>query len=113
MGGMGWPQQATARIAAAAQEPAAHDAPEHSETKPGCPPLAMVLPFGLLLMAIAVLPLLPHVSHWWDSNLHKFYVAGGLSLLTLGYYLVGFHQPVMGHWPVECLTSPGLGTPTT
>src|SRR6266480_4141073 len=32
------------------------------------PPYWMVAPFLLLLGAIAVLPLAPHASHWWESN---------------------------------------------
>ena len=48
------------------------------------PPYWMVLPFVLLLGAIAVLPLIPAASHWWENNLHRFYVAGGLAAITLG-----------------------------
>src|SRR6185295_5580920 len=44
-----------------------------------------VLPFVLLLGAIAVLPLLARTDHWWESNLHKLQVACGLALLTLIY----------------------------
>lgn len=44
-----------------------------------------VLPFGLLLAAIAVLPLIEHTAHWWEHNLNKFYVAGNLALITLLY----------------------------
>ena len=44
-----------------------------------------VIPFTLLLGAIAVLPLLEQTAHWWDHNLHKFYVAANLALITLLY----------------------------
>ncbi len=44
-----------------------------------------VLPFVLLLGAIAVFPLLARTSHWWDSNLHKLQVACGLAVITLIY----------------------------
>ncbi|MEX2112585.1 MAG: sodium:proton antiporter [Pirellulales bacterium] len=44
-----------------------------------------VIPFTLLLGAIAVLPLLDQTAHWWEHNLHKFYVAGNLALITLMY----------------------------
>jgi Na+/H+ antiporter NhaD/arsenite permease-like protein len=44
-----------------------------------------VIPFTLLLGAIAVLPLLEQTAHWWERNLHKFYVAGNLALVTLMY----------------------------
>ena len=46
----------------------------------GHPPLGMALPFVLLLAAIALLPLLPRLAHWWESNLHRFYVAAGLAV---------------------------------
>jgi len=41
--------------------------------------------FVLLLLAIALLPLVK--EHWWESNLHKAYVAGALSIPVLAYYL--------------------------
>ncbi len=44
-----------------------------------------VIPFTILLGAIALLPLVEHTAHWWEHNLHKFYVAGNLALMTLGY----------------------------
>ncbi len=44
-----------------------------------------VIPFTLLLGAIALLPLLESTAHWWELNLHKFYVAGNLALITLMY----------------------------
>ncbi|MGD9722358.1 MAG: sodium:proton antiporter [Pirellulales bacterium] len=44
-----------------------------------------VIPFTLLLGAIAVLPLVEHSAHWWEHNLHKFYVAFTLALITLMY----------------------------
>ena len=43
-----------------------------------------VLPFGLMLLSIAVIPLVK--PHWWESNTHKGYVSlvlGGLVLLYL------------------------------
>lgn len=42
-----------------------------------------VIPFALLLGAIAVLPLIEQTAHWWEHNLHKLYVAGNLALITL------------------------------
>lgn len=47
-----------------------------------------VIPFTLLLGAIAVLPLLHRAAHWWEHNLNKFLVAGGLALITLLYLAV-------------------------
>lgn len=63
-----------------AQTAAAHE--EHA-----APHVLAVLPFVLLLGCIAVLPLVPVAAHWWESNLHRFYVAAGLAFGTLIYYL--------------------------
>ncbi len=71
-----------------------------------CPPTWMILPFALLLVAIAAMPLIPRASPWWESNLHKLYVAGGLSLPVLVYYLAVHHQSVVGHWPVDYWANP-------
>lgn len=66
------------------------------------PSVFAVTPFVLLLGAIAVFPLLSKVEHWWESNLHRFYVAAGLASVTLVYYLTsrgGVHgvQHVLEH----------------
>ncbi len=117
----GSPQSATARIAA--QQKAAAEAPpdsrlaktaepSHVEAGSECPPLWMTLPFALILLAIALLPLIRQTSHWWESNLHKLYVAGGLSLATLAYYLLFYPHGVVGHWPVEYLSTPASGAPS-
>ena len=58
----------------------------------------MTIPFVLLLLAIAVLPLIPATEEWWESNLHRFYVAAFLGIITLIYYGF-FHQGVLpSHW---------------
>jgi hypothetical protein len=62
-----------------------------------CPTVWMILPFASLLLAIALMPLMPRASHWWDNNLHKFYVAGGLGIVTLVYYLLMYRQAIVGH----------------
>lgn len=54
-----------------------------------------VIPFVLMLASIAVLPLVPRVAHWWESNWSKFWVAAGLALVTLG-YLAALHPA--GDW---------------
>jgi Na+/H+ antiporter NhaD/arsenite permease-like protein len=112
----GLPQEITAQITANSQNSSSFQHNAHIDTKDGgaspvsapmaCPPFWMILPFALLLVAIAILPLISFVSHWWESNLHKLQVAGCLSLLTLGYYLLIYHHPVLGHWPVEYLSVP-------
>ena len=37
-----------------------------------------VTPFVLLLLGIALLPLIPATTGWWESNVHRFYLAAGL-----------------------------------
>jgi len=97
--------------------PAAHEAAEHGEgprpddaahaasTHPEPPPLYLVIPFALLLGCIAVLPLLHATEHWWESNLHRFYVAAGLALVTLAYYATLHEHPIdrhfLGHAVIE------------
>jgi Na+/H+ antiporter NhaD/arsenite permease-like protein len=48
-----------------------------------------VVPFVLLLGAIAVFPLMAATSHWWEHNHNKLIVAAGLGLITLAYLAVG------------------------
>ena len=38
-------------------------------------PAWMLIPFVVMLLCIAVLPLIPHVGEWWENNLHKLYVS--------------------------------------
>jgi Na+/H+ antiporter NhaD/arsenite permease-like protein len=61
------------------------------------PPYWMVTPFVLLLGAIAVLPLTPRLSHWWEHNQNKFCVAIALGLLTLAYYALADSFGKAGH----------------
>ncbi|MEX0938434.1 MAG: sodium:proton antiporter [Pirellulales bacterium] len=127
---VGLPQEGTARIVAAAH----HDEPageaEHAETAPeateaelagpepsepetvehhtpaAAPPVWTVLPFVLLLGAIALFPLIPATAHWWESNLHRVYVAAGLGLVTLLYFAFFHHAPIEGHWPAHHAVAP-------
>ena len=62
------------------------------------PTMWMVIPFGLLLGAIAVLPLIPATEHWWESNRNRFLVAVVLGAITLLYYLVVYQHPIDMHW---------------
>ncbi len=84
------------------------DEPHRDAVHPklGIPGMVWVAPFGVLLLSIAILPLLPITRHWWESNLHRFYVAGILGIVTLGYYLIGFNQPLEGHWPAHAVVTP-------
>ena len=90
-------------------EPADHAA-HHAAPEP--PALWMVLPFVLILGAIAVFPLVPGVSHWWESNLHRFEVAALLGALTLGYYLLLHAHPVERHFLGHAIAEPAAGSPS-
>ncbi len=98
----GGPQRASALIA----ERPLHALKDAATLPAACPPMWMILPFALLLVAIAAMPLIPRAAPWWESNLHKLYVAGGLSLPVLVYYLAVYHQSVVGHWPVDYWANP-------
>lgn len=69
----------------------------------------MVIPFALLLGAIAVLPLIPATEEWWESNKSRFLVAAGLGFLTLLYYLLLHQHPIDGHFPVHTIVEPSAG----
>jgi Na+/H+ antiporter NhaD/arsenite permease-like protein len=75
------------------------------------PPVAMLAPFAFLLGAIALFPLLPHVSHWWESNLNKFYAAAILALVTLLYFLFWHAHPLAVHWPAHHIVKPNSTGP--
>ncbi len=61
----------------------------------------MILPFILLLLAIAVMPFIN--KHWWEHNYP--YVSIGLGLVTVGYYLVGLNNPMrMVHTGMEYIS---------
>jgi Na+/H+ antiporter NhaD/arsenite permease-like protein len=95
----GWPQARTRHII----EPLNHSteqalASPHDVT---APPFWTVIPFMLLLAAIAMLPLIPKTAHWWESNLNRFKVAGGLALVTIAYYAFLHSGALEGHWPAH------------
>jgi Na+/H+ antiporter NhaD/arsenite permease-like protein len=97
----GWPQRGTHEIVQAKTHEAADEAAiDHAEAKVA-PPLWSVIPFVLLLAAIAVLPLIPATAHWWDRNRNRFLVAAALALLTLAYYALLHRTPIEGHWPAH------------
>jgi Na+/H+ antiporter NhaD/arsenite permease-like protein len=76
------------------------------------PPAATVLPFCLLLAAIAILPLAPGLSHWWEHNSSKLLVAGLLGLVTLAYYTFLHRHPVDLHFPVHAVVAPAAAGPS-
>lgn len=119
----GWPQQWTASVIAshaahAEAEEADGDAhataadPAHG-TAGAPPPAWMVTPFVLLLLAIAAFPLTPRVSHWWESNFHRFLISGGLGLLTLAYYAFAHKSAIDVHWPAHAVVAPESGAVQT
>ena len=99
----GWPQRTTEKIVAEQTEPHPN---EHVVVPP---PLPSIIPFVLLLGAIAVLPLLPVTAHFWESNLHRFYLAAALAVLTLAYYLFLHPTPIEGHFPTHHLSAAAEG----
>jgi Na+/H+ antiporter NhaD/arsenite permease-like protein len=96
---MGWPQRGTDAIVEAETHAAA-------EKLTDAPPPWTVLPFVLLLGAIAVFPLMHASEHWWESNLNRFKVAAALALITLAYYAFLHRAPVAGHWPAHHIVAP-------
>jgi len=114
----GLPQRGTGLIVAGGDhQPAARDAVPGAQAVPAPagarhhPPYWMALPFVALLAAIAALPLAPTTAHWWESNLHRFYVAGGLAAITLLYYLLLHPYPIAAHWPTTHTVPPSAAGP--
>lgn len=110
---VGWPQSGTQRIVEQqlhhrANPPEAHIVPKEAGDI-AAPPFWTVLPFVLLLGGIAMLPLIPATSHWWESNLNRFKVAGGLAVLTMAYYAFLHGGGLEGHWPAHHVVAPAGG----
>lgn len=110
----GWPQQWTL---SAAGGHVIHADPEHEPPTAeehavagDPPPLWTVVPFVLLLGAIAAFPLINATEHWWESNLHRFYVAAGLGLVTLAYYTFLHREAIELHWPGHDVVAAREGT---
>jgi len=119
---LGWPQHGrdllvraqashgeTADAAHGGHDAAAAEDAVHPRT---APPPVTVLPFCLLLAAIAVLPLTPGVCHWWEHNSSKLLVAGGLALVTLAYYTFLHRLPVDLHFPAHAVVQPAASGPS-
>ncbi|NBS31605.1 MAG: sodium:proton antiporter [Planctomycetia bacterium] len=77
----------------------------HHEAGPP-PPAWAVIPFVLLLGAIAALPLIPALAHWWEYNSSKLLVAGSLGLVTLVYYLLLHGEAIEQHFPAHGVVDP-------
>jgi Na+/H+ antiporter NhaD/arsenite permease-like protein len=82
---------------------------EHAAAEAGVAPHHWaVIPFTLLLGAIAILPLMEATAHWWEHNRNKFFVAVNLALITLAYLALlhpsgslGYAGSVLMHTIVE------------
>ena len=111
----GWPQHGRDLLVAAQAARGQADAhAEHAEAGHAgtSPPAITVLPFCLLLAAIAILPLTPQLSHWWEHNSSKLLVAGCLALVTLGYYAFMHRHPVDLHFPTHGIVEPAAAGPS-
>jgi Na+/H+ antiporter NhaD/arsenite permease-like protein len=113
----GLPQRATEQMLAAAHHElrAEHVAGEPKEGGSAAalvaPPLWTVIPFAVLLLAIAVLPLIPFTEHWWESNLSRFIVAMTLALVALAYFAFVHDSPIEGHFPAHHVVEPSDSGP--
>jgi Na+/H+ antiporter NhaD/arsenite permease-like protein len=76
------------------------------------PPPWAVIPFVVLLGAIAILPLTPQLAHWWEHNSSKLLVAGTLGLITLGYYLFLHREAVELHFPAHSVVAAAPSGPS-
>ncbi|GMV96273.1 MAG: sodium:proton antiporter [Phycisphaerae bacterium] len=52
------------------------------------PSLLAAIPFVVMLLSIAILPLVPATAHWWHHNRNKLIVALTLAAVTVVYYLL-------------------------
>ena len=100
----GYPQYATQLASSHSGDVGGHEVADAHATVAGeSPPYWTILPFVLLLGAIATFPLMHATEHWWENNLHRFYVAAGLAVITLCYYAFSHHSPVAIHWPAHAI----------
>jgi Na+/H+ antiporter NhaD/arsenite permease-like protein len=109
----GWPQRWTHLVVKAQEETRVADVAKlPANEAPAAltpPPLWTMAPFVVILGVIAVFPLLPGVSHWWEHNRNKFLIALILSAITLGYFLWTHKHPLEGHWPAHHLAAHNPG----
>ncbi|MDO4551679.1 MAG: sodium:proton antiporter [Planctomycetia bacterium] len=110
------PAETTAEAAPASEAQTTVNAESHAaqdaDAQKGktLPPFYMIIPFAALLLAIALLPLIPFTEHWWESNLHRFYVAAVLGILTLIYYGFMYPDVVVSHWPGHGFSTEAAGS---
>ena len=58
-------------------------------------PLWASVPFGLMLLSIAIGPLL--FEHWWEKNLNKLLVALALGIPTAAYLMMNNMTTALEH----------------
>ena len=78
----------------------------HEAAAPEAPSLLWVLPFVMILLSIAILPLIKKTEHWWEHNKNKLFISAMLALITLAYYgfrSVGFHHAHPGFETVKLI----------
>lgn len=105
----GLPQQATSIVVAEAAHHgtgAGHPVPSETHAASHAPPYWTVVPFVLLLAAIAVFPLMDLTEEWWERNVNRFKVAACLGVITLAYYALLHESPVEAHWPAHRVVEP-------
>ena len=98
-----------ARVEDASSETETSSAESATVDEKPIPPLWTSIPFALLLLCIAILPLIPATEHWWESNLHRFIVAAILGACTLAYYAFMCDFPIDLHWPAHKVVDPSQG----
>jgi Na+/H+ antiporter NhaD/arsenite permease-like protein len=86
----------TALVLVSAVAPAGAAEAHGGMARAAVPPVGWCVPFGLLLLAVAVLPLTPGLSHWWEKNRNKLALGVGLGLVVLGYYALRPAGPAGG-----------------
>jgi Na+/H+ antiporter NhaD/arsenite permease-like protein len=74
------------------------------------PPFWAAIPFILLLLSIAVLPLLRSTQEWWHSNRNRFLVAATLGITTLVYYAWIHPGGLANHFTHDESSEAGLPT---
>jgi len=90
--------------------PAENSGEEDSTEGRYVPPLWAIAPFALILLAIAVLPLIPATSHWWEHNLNRFLVAMILAAVTLLYYGLLHPGGLENHFTHQAASFTGFNT---
>ena len=100
-----WPQHGRDLLVSAQASHGHEDGHADAHGAGAAPPPLAVVPFVLLLGAIAVLPLTPPLQHWWERNSSKLLVAGLLGLVTLGYYTFIHRHAVELHFPAHAVVA--------